>query len=123
MENMKKILIIDDDEMTRIFLGKILERMGCSVVGASNAKEGITRYKMQKPDAVFLDLILPDIHGGEVFEMLKAIDKGTKIFIISASVLELAELREKNIGADKYFFKPVNIEQIREAVAELMKDR
>ena len=119
MGDKKKLLVIDDEDLTREFFGKILERLGCEVICAATAKEGIELYRQHKPDAVFLDIILPDIHGGEVFEILKAVDKSTRIYIISASLPELSDLKAKNIGADRYFVKPVDVRQIRETIKEL----
>lgn len=64
------VLIIDDDEKLRAFIGSALETVGFKVIGAANAEEGISLAFMNPPDLILCDVILPDALGFETARML-----------------------------------------------------
>jgi CheY-like chemotaxis protein len=78
----QKILLIDD-EMTQIELvGSRLEANGYEVVFANNGKEGLEKAKMEKPDMILLDIIMPVMNGWETLEALKKDGKTRSIPVI-----------------------------------------
>lgn len=66
-----RILLIDDDMASRYLLGQVLEQMGAEVLEAGSGAEGLDRAITLRPHAIFLDLLMPDLHGSEVLELLK----------------------------------------------------
>ncbi len=80
---MKKILVIEDDDMVRNLIKKMLEFEGFSVECASNGKEGFEKYAENSADLVITDLIMPEQDGIETIIQLKKIAPDIKIIAIS----------------------------------------
>lgn len=76
---MKTILIIDDEVYGRDHLGKIIERHGFKVLAARTGEDGIKIYKENRPDYVFVDILLPGIDGEDVFKYIKEINPDANI--------------------------------------------
>ena len=120
---MAQILIIDDDDQLRLMLRKTLERSGYEVVEAPNGKEGIKRFREMPCDLVITDLIMPEKEGIETIVELKKDFPDVKIIAISGgdrskpeSYLNLA----KQLGAKRVFPKPIDREELLNAVRELL---
>ena len=80
---MKKILVIDDDDLVRNVMTKILEREGFELSGASNGKEGVEIFRNNPTDLVITDLIMPEQDGIETIIELKKACQDIKIIAIS----------------------------------------
>ena len=107
---MKTVLIVDDDDYTLEHWGNIIERLGFEVLRASTGEEGVQLYEEKKPDVVFLDLVLPNVNGEEVFKRMKKISTQAKIYVISGSTPAMATAMAHDIGADGYITKPLMLE-------------
>ena len=68
---MKKILVVDDDVEIADLIQKKLSQQGYSVVVKNNGLDGINEARNVKPDLVLMDIILPDMDGAEVVELLQ----------------------------------------------------
>lgn len=104
---MPKILIIEDDKFLRDLMGKKLENENYGVVMAEDGEKGLEKMRVEKPDLVLLDLILPGIDG---FEVLANIKKDTAI--ASVPVVILSNLGQKDdiekgfkMGAAEFLIK------------------
>jgi PleD family two-component response regulator len=102
-----KVLIVDDDENLSAVFEAALQKDGLETVFALNGKSGIDKAKLEKPDLVLLDQVLPDISGNEVLKTLKADLETQKIPVLMLSNFSQEELvREAiNSGAMDYIFK------------------
>lgn len=67
---MKKVLVIDDEEILRQLLDKKLTREGYIVETAKDGKEGLEKMKKNKPDLILLDIIMPNMGGFELLEVM-----------------------------------------------------
>jgi len=67
----KRVLVVDDDENIREMMKEYLELLDIEALTASGGKEGIEKVKGEKPDAVLLDVMMPDMSGSDVAEALK----------------------------------------------------
>ncbi len=85
---MKKIIIADDNDAIRNYAKIILEESGYEVSCAKNGREAIMKIKAEKPDCVLLDIIMPDINGGEVRETLRNDPETEKIPVIYVTGLK-----------------------------------
>ncbi|OGU40581.1 MAG: hypothetical protein A2X61_09560 [Ignavibacteria bacterium GWB2_35_12] len=104
METKPKILLVDDEESYRDALKLMLEFNGFDVIEAETGKEAIEKLK-EKPDAILLDLILPDLYG---LEVLKGITAKTDIPTIILSVKDGKQDIDDalSLGAVDYVIKP-----------------
>ena len=115
----KRILIVDDDLATRTMLRDMLETGGHEVVAeASTGEEVVDRYRESLPDLVIMDIVLPRKNGIEVTGLLKAIDRGARIIIISALAdIPLIKAAFAS-GAIDFIHKPFTAAKMLEAVRQ-----
>ncbi|NVM21464.1 MAG: response regulator [Desulfobacterales bacterium] len=111
---MKKVLLVDDDvdfcEATKI----LLESKACEVILAHDGKEGLEKVRVEKPDLVILDVMMPEMNGYDVCVVLKADPELSKIPVILLTAVDQAIFRTTytpHMGlmteADDYIAKPV----------------
>ena len=106
--NGKKILVVDDEQMTTELAKTFLEKHGFEVVVAGDGERAIELACEQIPDLVLLDVMLPTIDGFEVCKRLKGIEafKDTPILMFTAKGLSSDVERGEAAGADEYIVKP-----------------
>src|SRR5215467_3183899 len=96
----KTILVIDDEPHIVLGLRDALEFEGFHVMSAAKGREGITLAKAEMPDAVVLDLMLPDINGYAVCEELRRVNAFVPIIMLTARSQETDKIRGLDAGAD-----------------------
>lgn len=80
----KKILVVDDEPDFLELMRTRLEANGYDVITALNGKSGLDKIKKDKPDAVLLDILMPDLDGLSVLKKIREQDKSLPVFIITA---------------------------------------
>jgi DNA-binding response OmpR family regulator len=108
----KKILIIEDEPHIVLGLTDALEFEGFAVVSASKGKDGVLLAKAEKPDAILLDLMLPDTNGFQVCEELRRWDRFVPIVMLTARSQEIDKIRGLDSGADDYVTKPFSVNEL-----------
>jgi two-component system, OmpR family, KDP operon response regulator KdpE len=106
-----RILVIDDEPQIHRFLGPALEAAGYEPVRAETAAEGLAAIARRPPDAVVLDLGLPDLDGKEALARARAFYDGP-ILILSARDMEIEKIDALDQGADDYVEKPFHIGEL-----------
>jgi signal transduction histidine kinase/CheY-like chemotaxis protein len=120
-EPIRRILLIDDDEISRYLMRRLLDDLPCVVSEATSGRAGVQRARQEPPDAILLDLAMPDVSGEEVLEQLRADNATARIpvVIVTSKVLEDAERRRLSELAiaivDKATDRKVAARQIRTA--------
>jgi DNA-binding response OmpR family regulator len=112
MERKKTILVIDDEPHIVLGLKDALEFEGFRVVTAVNGRDGIHQARSEHPDAVLLDLMLPDINGYQVCEELRRHDAFVPILMLTAKSQEADKIRGLDVGADDYVTKPFGVGEL-----------
>jgi CheY-like chemotaxis protein len=118
---MASILIIEDTEAVRTLFHAILEQAGHVVREASHGVEGIRLFRRSPTDVVITDIYMPDGDGLEVIRQLRHEFPALKILAVSGrggqeEMLSAAKL----LGADGILLKPVGVEELLTAVANLL---
>lgn len=103
----KKILVIDDDPSVLDLVGVWLRAIGATGVLAETAQQGIDKTSTCLAAAVLLDLSLPDIHGLDVLQKLKARDPETPVIIMTADQQAQSVVSAMKLGAYDYLTKPL----------------
>lgn len=111
MNNVKKIVIIDDEVSICRFLRVSLEAHRYEVFEAHTGQEGIQEVIARRPDLVLLDLALPDLSGIEVLKRLREWSK-TPIIVLTVRDLEEQKVEALDLGADDYVTKPFGIPEL-----------
>jgi two-component system chemotaxis response regulator CheY len=109
-----KVLIVDDNALTRYTIKSLLDKLGHEVVGeAADCAEAVRCFTALKPDVVFLDLILPGKSGVEILDELRKINPVPKIVILTAVEQEEIDRRLSNKGADAIMRKPFSFDEFK----------
>jgi two-component system KDP operon response regulator KdpE len=103
-----RILVIDDEPQIHRFLGPALDAAGYEFVRADDATSGLREIARKAPDAVILDLGLPDMDGKEALQKARAFYAGP-ILILSARDRETEKIDALDLGADDYVEKPFGV--------------
>lgn len=116
---MKKILLIDDEQVFRVLLHTELERHGWEVLEAADGESGLKIALQEKPQVVVCDLLMPRTNGFQVCRSLRAqpdLFPNGKIIVTSSSGYETDRINALQAGADEYLVKPVRPEQLLKAL-------
>lgn len=117
-----KVLICDDSILARKQLKNFLTSIGCTnIFEASNGASAVETYKSQKPDLVFLDIVMPEKNGIEATRDIMEFDSKAYI-VMASSVGTQANLKEAlKLGAKDFIQKPLNTEQVHKVVNTVLK--
>lgn len=107
----QRILVIDDEPQIHRFLGPALDAAGYEPLRAESGQEGLRGIALWAPDAVVLDLGLPDMDGKEVLEKARAFYEGP-ILILSARDREIEKIEALDRGANDYVEKPFGVGEL-----------
>ena len=115
-EDMKTILVVDDNSTLRYLMSLTLQSMGYKPIMAANGTEGVERAIVDKPDLMLLDVMLPDINGPQVAEILrhKPVTKDIPIIAISAAFGSSLRQACLTAGCNDFIPKPFTSELLGE---------
>jgi len=113
------ILVVDDEENIRSFLRQELIEAGYRVIEAADGTEALGRARKEQPALVILDIMMPGISGFDVISVLRADPDTSDIPILVLSILE-DKVKGFRLGADEYLTKPLDIEELLQAIAALL---
>jgi two-component system cell cycle sensor histidine kinase/response regulator CckA len=118
LTNPKKILLADDEPSVRLLLERVLQSAGYQVVSVENgleASEWATQHS-EEIDVLISDVVMPDVGGVELAEMMRKIRPGTKVLLISGFVPEGLAFRAEW----GFLQKPFSPVMLTEAVGSLL---
>lgn len=121
----KKIIVVDDDKVTRSLLEKTLILQGYWVYSAKDGEEGFALIKKEKPDAVIVDILIPNIDGMELCRKVRETSglSKTKVILITAVYKSPAFQNEaKKCGANWLTTKPLDTKEVLRKLENLMKE-
>lgn len=100
-----RILVVDDEPLVRRSLGRALKSRGHEILEAEDGLQGLTMWREQKPDLVFLDVLMPKMTGPQVLAEVGSQHSG-KVILISAFSGEHNMETAVQMGADLFIPKP-----------------
>lgn len=107
-----KVLIVEDDKASRLFLESLLESNGYSFKSAANGIEGLNVFDEYKPDLVLTDIQMPIMDGLELLEAIRDKKSDTIVIIITAFGTENYAIQALHLGANNYLKKPVSGQEL-----------
>jgi len=119
----KTVLVLDDDPSVRHMLQVLLEQEGYAVVAAGDVRSALAQCKVQLPDVMVVDLMLP-VEDGEMF--LREFRRQWREVNVPVILLSASSARNeiaRRLGVERTLSKPFLAEDLREAVAALTKTR
>lgn len=119
---MSRILIVDDSRMSRRMLRSILEGIGYEIAGeATDGEEGFALYKELKPDAVTMDITMPQKDGISCLKDIKEFDPNAKVVMVTAAGQSNKLMEAIKSGAKEFICKPYEPEQVINAMKEVLQ--
>jgi len=122
---MPKILIVDDDPIIRNLLVQILEpfeERGVDLLTAENGKIALETVTQERPDLIFLDVMMPKMNGFEVCTAIKSDEemKNAYIVMLTAKGQDTDRQKAKDAGANLYITKPFTLNELLSTVSEVL---
>lgn len=120
-----KLLLIDDEKEFVDTLAIRLEAKGYNIIKAFDGKEGLEKAHLEKPDLIILDVIMPEMSGFDVCEKLKIDPRFNKIpVILLTAKFQPSDIEfGKEMGAEAYLTKPIELDELSGKIAELLKKK
>jgi two-component system nitrogen regulation response regulator GlnG len=113
---MPNLLIIDDEPNVCYSLQTVLESPSLTVSTAATAREGIRLIREHPPDAVILDVRLPDMSGLEAYGIIRQIDARLPVIVITAHGTTETAIEAMKLGAFEYLLKPLDLDHFVDVV-------
>ncbi len=120
---MAKLLVIDDDRSVLRLAQKTFENSDTEVLLANDSDQGLELFRTREPDALLLDIMLPDISGIELARQIRDRDAHLPIIFITASDDSDVAITAMQLGAYDYLLKPLDMQNIRELVQRAFETR
>jgi DNA-binding response OmpR family regulator len=117
---MAQVLVVEDDERIRTALIRALRERGHAVTSAGTAMAGLRQAVEDRPDLVLLDLGLPDLDGGEMLRMLRAVSS-VPVIVATARDDNESVVKALDAGADDYVIKPFRAEQLEARIRAVLR--
>ena len=118
METGEKILVVDDNNLFRIVVSKMLSRLGYEVLSASSGENGLSIFLKNKFDIVLSDYEMPGMDGVALASSVKKSSPGTRVVIMTGAGKETVFSR-KSTAVDKVISKPFTLAEIDETIQNL----
>ena len=121
----KRILVAEDDPVTRRFVVSLLEEHGYEVLVAEDGEHAVATAKSATPDLIVCDLVMPFRDGYEVLRAIRNDDQMSHIPVVILSMRDREEdiVRGFEQGADEYVVKPFNARELVSRVRKLLEPR
>ena len=116
------ILLVDDEEMVLDVNVKVLEKLGYSVLEAKSGEEAVSAYRENKDeiDMVILDMVMPGMNGGEVYDIIKEINKDVKVLLSSGHSMDGQAQQILQRGCDGFLQKPYRMGEVSGKLREIL---
>ena len=118
---MKKILLIEDDERILELVDIHLKDLFCESTKATRGEDGLRHALTQKFDLIILDIMLPDMDGVEICRRLRSEKDTTPILMLTARSEEIDKIIGLETGADDYLTKPFSIRELMARIKAILR--
>jgi two-component system cell cycle sensor histidine kinase/response regulator CckA len=117
------MMIVDDEQLVLDVSAGMVEKLGYTVLKAQNGKEAVDIFKANRREIkmVILDIIMPDMSGGEVYEKIKALKPDLKVLLASGYSVDGQAIELLERGCDGFIQKPFTIEELSAKIQQIME--
>ncbi len=116
------VLLVDDEELVLRVGEEMLQKIGYEVLIAHSGEEALKLYYRQQDriSLVILDMVMPEMDGGEIYDRLKEIDPGVKVLLSSGYSINGKAQRILDRGCDGFIQKPFNLKVLSRKIKEIL---
>jgi two-component system response regulator VicR len=125
-DSLRRVVYIEDEPEMIDLVRLILGRKGFDVIGAHGGRVGLETVREKSPDLVLLDLMMPDMDGWEVYQLMKADEatKNTPVIVITAKAQSIDRVLGLHIAkVDDYISKPFSPQELVESIEKVLSSR
>lgn len=117
-----KILVVEDDTVQQLHICKLLNSIDAEVIVATNGSEGVKKAQEEKPDLIFMDVVMPEVDGFAACRQITqdATTKDIPVVIVSSKNQEADKVWAQLQGAKAVVGKPYEDEEILKQVRDLL---
>lgn len=114
-----KVLIIDDSKTIRRSAESLLKKEGCTVVTAADGFEALAKIVAQKPDIIFVDIMMPRLDGYQTCALIKhnSVFHKTPVIMLSSKDSIFDKARGKIVGSEHYLTKPFSKDDLLSVIS------
>ena len=117
---MARILVVDDAAFMRVRAAKVLTDNGHEVAEAENGIEAIKKYVEWQPDAVLMDITMPEMDGLTALKEIRKIDPNARIAMVTAMGQQAIVMQALKDGAKDFVLKPMQADRVLAALTKLL---
>ena len=118
---MPTIMVVDDAAFMRMRCKKLLTQSGYDVLEAATGAQAVETYKKSKPDAVLLDITMPDMDGLTALKEMKKLDPDVRIAMVSAMGQQSVVMDALKSGARDFVVKPFEADRVLTTIKKLLE--
>jgi two-component system, chemotaxis family, chemotaxis protein CheY len=117
---MARILIVDDAAFMRVRAAKVLEDNGHEVALAENGREAVLKYAEWRPDAVLMDITMPEMDGLTALKEIRKLDPSARVAMVTAMGQQGIVVEALKAGAKDFVLKPFQPDRILATLQKLL---
>jgi two-component system, chemotaxis family, chemotaxis protein CheY len=117
---MARVLIVDDAAFMRVRAARVLEEAGHEVAQAENGIEAVQKYAEWHPDAVLMDITMPEMDGLVALQEIKRLDPDARVAMVTAMGQQSIVMEALNAGARDFVLKPFRPDRVMAALHKLL---
>jgi two-component system chemotaxis response regulator CheY len=115
-----KVMVVDDAAFMRLRACKVLQDNGHEVVQAENGADAVRQYAEHRPDAVLMDITMPEMDGLAALKEIKKIDPAARIAMVTAMGQQAIVMEALRAGAKDFVLKPFQPDRVLGALQKLL---
>ncbi len=117
---MAKVMVVDDAAFMRLRACKVLQDNGHEVVQAENGLDAVRQYGEQRPDAVLMDITMPEMDGLAALKEIRKLDPNARVAMVTAMGQQAIVIEALKAGARDFVLKPFQPDRVLGAVHKLL---
>ena len=117
---MARVLVVDDAAFMRLRAAKVLQDNGHEVAQAENGLEAVRKYAEWRPDAVLLDITMPEMDGLTALREIRKIDPHARVAMVTAMGQQAIVMEALKSGAKDFVLKPFQPDRVLSALQKLL---
>lgn len=121
--DVKKILIVDDEETVRYSFRKLFREPGWEIIEAANGLEALSAIKKEAPDLVLMDIEMPGLNGLEAIQRVKSLMPQLPVIIMTAFGTSERVIAAMKYGAFEYLEKPFDVARLKAVISEAIETK
>jgi two-component system chemotaxis response regulator CheY len=116
----QKILIVDDAKFMRVRCARILSDQGFDVIEAENGVQAVEKYQIEAPDAVLMDISMPEMDGLNALRAIRELDPTARVAMLTAMGQQNVVIEAIKAGAKDFIVKPFEPDRVLKSLSKLL---